>query len=236
MRILTVETNALALTYEQAARIDQIMEACHLELVLDGVYLVKDGWDEDRQVRRAAGALRREKTLKDQIRVGIGYEIVRCRLDEVRTEHMKPPRRDKYEHYKAWFEGKTIPSDSLTCPNIMVVNERRELMDGYVTWLLMKERGMERAEFLMERSGTRLKKYVRGVHLSPKPGKEPGKEYTWAYPLRRAVVPGDVVLAETRYGDELVRVTQVGVATARYVDGRRKVKRVVGKGEVETDF
>ena len=207
--------------------IDRIVEPYHLKWFFGNNYMVEDGYDEDLAVRGAIKALESTEWLKDAVNIGFGREVVRRRLDEIDTAGMAAQSQAKVEHYKNYFSDKKISEYDLTYPNVIVLNEKNELVDGYVTYLLMKERGLASAQCLLVPSGTVLKKYVYGVHLPGVNQKRPEKSYAWAYPLREAVVPGDILLANTRCGRKLIKVTQVDVGTAGYVNSLKKIKKFI---------
>ena len=106
------------------------------------------------------------------------------------------------------------------------------MLDGYVTYLLMRERGLTWAECVLANSDVPLKKYIYGIHLPEDNKRGSQKEYCWAYPLNQAVVPGDILLADTRYGEKLIKVTYVDVGTNAYVKSMRKVIKFVGENEL----
>lgn len=208
-------------------RIDEIVKPYHLEWSFLNLYSVVNGYDEDLAVRAAKKALEQTDWLKDKVFAGIMQSISRCRLDEICVEGMTEPRPEKLEKYRAYFEEHGISEYDPTYPNPIVVDRDKNLLDGYISYLIMKEKGYTYADCLLAEQGTVLKKYISGIHI---PGTSK-KEYSWSYSLRDAVVPGDLLLVDTKQGKKLVRVMRVDMGTAGYVDGLRKVKKNIGQNQ-----
>lgn len=101
-------------------------------------------------------------------------------------------------------------------------------------WEYQMPGGMEKAEFLLTRSGISLKKYVWGIHIPECMDGKQMKEYCWAYPLRHPVVLGDCLLAETRYGNKLIRVTRVDMAMPGYMESLKKIKKFISRYPIYT--
>ena len=101
-----------------------------------------------------------------------------------------------------------------------------------VEHLLMKEHGIEKATCLIVEKDNSMKKYVSGIHL-PENNRNTKKEYRWKCSIDEPVVPGDILIANTRYGEKLIRVTHVGVATSGYVGTLKSIKRKAGKLDVK---
>lgn len=205
--------------------IDKIVEPYHMKWCMWNQYIAEEGYDEDLCARNAKKALESTAWLKDAVFTGIWQEITHKKLEEINTEGMTAPKAAKLEYYRKYFEGKEMSAHRMTYPNPIVIDEHNRLLDGYISYLLMKERGLESAECFLVSEGTVLKKYVNGVHLLNKAGATSQKRYTWAYPLREPVVRGDILVADTSRGKKLIQVTSVDMATKGYVDSLKKVRK-----------
>ncbi len=227
MKFLMVTVNMEGISrYEMdriPERIDDIVRPYHLKWVLRNMYFVEDGYDEDLAIDEAWKALEKTDWLKNKIYLGVMQSISKCRLDEIQIEDMAEPEPDKVNKYRNYFEEHGISENNLTYPNPIVVDQNRKLLDGYISYLIMKERGYTYAECILENRGNTLKKYVYGIHM---PGTNE-KKYKWSYPLRDAVVPGDILLAETSQGVKSVKVTGVEMGTEIYVDGLKKIRKMI---------
>lgn len=236
MMLLSVRINMekiTAYTLDQIPlQIDKIIEPFHLKWLFDNHYIVEAGYDEELEIRGAVNALESTEWMKGAVHVFVGRETIRCRLDEINVDAMTEPDPQKMNHYRLYFKNRGISEYCLTYPNVIVVNEKKELLDGYVTYLLMRERGLTWAECVLANSDVPLKKYIYGIYLPEDNKRGSQKEYCWAYPLNQAVVPGDILLADTRYGEKLIKVTYVDVGTNAYVKSMRKVIKFVGENEL----
>ena len=118
-------------------------------------------------------------------------------------------------------------------PKYIIVNDDNILIDGYIQYLLLKEKGFEYGECLVRhrKNGNQstyrntTATYVYGVHKNSKCE----KEYMWRVPnswkkFANDVQVGDSILCQTKYGYSPVIVTKVEVLDKCPVDFR--VKRV----------
>lgn len=128
----------------------------------------------------------------------------------------------------------------------IVVNKDNVLIDGYIQYLVLKEKGIE--EVFVKQLGRKrryryVKKdrvyrepayknstttYIRGVHLN----RRTDKEYIWRVPnswkgWENDLLPGDVILVRTQYGVKPIAITNIEWLDKCPVDMR--VKKVCGK-------
>ena len=121
-------------------------------------------------------------------------------------------------------------------PKYIVVNDNNVLIDGYIQYLLLKEKGFEDGECLVRHSKNGNKTtyrntittYVYGVH----PNSNCDKEFIWRVPksmtwFAENVQVGDSILCQTKFGIAPVIVTRVEVLDKCPVDFR--VKKVASK-------
>ena len=240
MRILTVEVDLKKISkysLEQIPEeIDKIVEPYHVKWCFRNIYVVEKGYDEDLAISGAVKALKSTKWLKKGLSVFIGQRTRKLKLSAINVNAMTAPKIEKMEYYRNYFKDKVLSEDELTYPNPIVVDEKNNLLDGYTSYLLMKEGGLEAAQCLLADPGTILKKYVCGVHMLDKNGSTAKKWYTWAYPHKEPVVPGDVLVVNTRLGKKLIKVTCVDVGTAGYVDRLKKVRRKAEENDFENSW
>lgn len=103
----------------------------------------------------------------------------------------------------------------------IVVNSSGYLIDGYVQYLVLKENNINEAEVVFSDKKKRIYRrkphlnygvttYVYGKH------KANGKEYVWRMPsewkrkgMADKVAPGIDVIAYTRYGFKVIKVTRI---------------------------
>ncbi len=97
----------------------------------------------------------------------------------------------------------------------IMIDENNVLIDGYISYLILKEFGVENTTVIIKEKDN-LKKfmnkptyYIYGIH------KNAGKEYSWFVPsgcvdgFVGKVLPGDKVLVNTRNGNKKVTITRI---------------------------
>lgn len=130
-------------------------------------------------------------------------------------------KRELYKHF-----GELSP---------IVVDGNNVLVDGYISYLILKEFGIEStkvenlggkyytSKFFKEKETY----YLYGVHRGN------NKEYVWMIPENKVdkiigqVLPGDQVIVNTMYGKETVTVTRIELLKNPPVD--RPIRSVVGR-------
>lgn len=197
MKFITVAVDMGDMSEIQRLRvpgqIDRILEPYHLKWVFSNMYLPEKGYDADLTIYSGKKALEETEWLKDKVYIGIMQSVDHCRLDDICIEGMSEPDPEKVKKYRSYFEEHGLSERIVTYPNPIVNGRDKKLLDGYISYLIMKEKGFTHAVCLLMEEGEAVKKYVCVVHM---PGKNK-KKYHWAYPLREAVVPGDLLLADT---------------------------------------
>lgn len=126
-------------------------------------------------------------------------------------------------------------------PKYITVNESNILIDGYIQYLLLKEKDIEEAECLIRLSDkknnintykTMPTTYIYGKHINS--GCD--KEFMWCVPNSWEDVNiqvGDTVLCQTKFGKAPVIVTKVETLDRCPVSFR--VKRVIKKFDERMD-
>lgn len=102
-------------------------------------------------------------------------------------------------------------------PKYITVNDNNVLIDGYIQYLLLKERGIEEAECIIRHNRNRKRftyrntrtTYVYGKHVNGG-----GKEYIWRIPdtwagFAQNIKTGDKIFCYTEYGVAPVIVTKI---------------------------
>ena len=92
-----------------------------------------------------------------------------------------------------------------------MVDENKQLRDGYISWLLAKKYDVQADVYEMV-SDQPLRKIVKGMHVELSGGKwrrKSERRYTWIYPLKEPVVPGDILLANTKAGADFICVHRI---------------------------
>lgn len=143
-----------------------------------------------------------------------------CPVEKILTDNMTEPMQDKFTYYEQYYlEKKELP-------HAIVVDENRQLRDGYISYLLAKKYDITSnvCEALQEQP---LRKSVLGRHVRLDNGEwkiKSDKLYCWIYTLNDPVVPGDILRVKTKRGQDFICVDRVD-----YVAGREycaKYKRV----------
>lgn len=174
----------------------------------------------DRDIYRAIEALYAQEWLRPGIvAVPVMSQTDVCRLSDINTERMSPPRQARYNYYLKYYKETGRLAHSI------VVDENRLLRDGYISYLLAKEYGIRDViieEALKEQP---IFKTVIGRHVDAAQNPTCRKRYQWIYKKREPVVPGDILLANTRYGCARIRVDRIIMNTGNcWTQGKKQVK------------
>ena len=192
---------------ELIERIDELLLTAGLKYSgIRNIYVPVDRQTRDQAVFRAEKLLRTTDWLKDILACTlIGTWTNACPLEKIQTDAMSEPSPEKLRYYEQYFEK------THELPHAIVVDENRQLRDGYVSYLLAKKYGVS-AEVCEMVSGQPLRKIVKGVHVEFSDGKwrkKSDKRYIWIYPLKEPVVPGDILLANTKAGADFICVHRI---------------------------
>lgn len=132
-------------------QIDAILKPHHMKWSHGNHYVVEEGYAPEAAVQGAIRALQETVWLKGAVHVCIERMVVKRRLEEIRTEHMKPPAKDKLEKARKAFQKNIISEEAPAYPNPIIIDEKNRLLDGYTTYLLMQESGMKTASCILVR-------------------------------------------------------------------------------------
>lgn len=133
-------------------QIDAILRPHHLKWVYGNYYKVEEGYDAEVAVQGAIEALERTVWLKAALHVRVVRLVVRRKLSAINVDTMKPPAKEKLDKFREIFREKELSENKPAFPNPIVIDEENRLMDGYTTYLLMKERGMTEAMCILVRA------------------------------------------------------------------------------------
>lgn len=147
-----------------------------------------------------------------------------CPLDAVLTDRMSKPSKEKLRCY----ENYCLSSGKLA--HGIVVNEYRQIRDGYISYLLAQKYGIQ-PDIFEGLSNQPLKKVVKGCYVMFR-GNEwrpvSGKRYRCLYSLKHAVVPGDILQVEADKGLAFMKVENIEYAAGdKFCGLYRKTKRHV---------
>ena len=110
--------------------------------------------------------------------------------------------------------------------------------DGYISYLLAQKYGAP-ADICEMVSEQPLRKIVTGRHVEFSHGKwrkKSEKRYVWIYPLKAPIVPGDILLANTKSGGDLICADSIDYIAgqefcAKYKKIRKHMHMRMEKGE-----
>lgn len=110
---------------------------------------------------------------------------------------------------------------------MIVVNKNNILVDGYIQYLILKEKGVKLAEVEQPEYQKEWTTYIYGIHQEGI-----GKEYVWKVPKswkdwENDILPGDKILVETKYGVREIIVTKIEWLDERPID--KKIRNVYKK-------
>lgn len=170
------------------------------------LYTSIDEQKRDQTVFRAENLLRNTDWLKDILsHISIGTITNACLLDEIQTDLMSNPSPEKLWYYERYYQ------ETKQLPHAIAVDENKQLRDGYISYLLAKKYDA-RAEICEMVSGQPLRKIVKGRHVVFSDGKwrqKSNKRYIWIYTLKEPVVPGDILLVNTKKGRAYICVDRI---------------------------
>lgn len=106
-----------------------------------------------------------------------------------------------------------------TLPANIVINDEDVLIDGYITYLLAVQYGIDRVDVYRG-----CVEVVEAVHYSGS-----NRVYMWRVPLRLSgeITAGDYIIVPTSRGTKRVKVT--GVGRQQYPKQMRRIKNVIKK-------
>lgn len=135
---------------EIVERLEKILEPFHLKWVSSNCYRVESGFDEAEMVEGAIEALQNTEWLKGAFQVRVERQLIRYLLQAMNVQGMNPPAPEKLEYYRALFRKKVLCEEVLDEKNPIVLDEHMKVVNGYVTYLVMKEQGYEFATCLQK--------------------------------------------------------------------------------------
>lgn len=190
---------------------------------LANFYVPTDDDNRDDAVFAACEALKNIVWLKELYAfVLVGNRTNVCGMEEILTDDMSEPSEEKLKYYEDYY----LASGKLA--HGIVVDENRQLRDGYISYILAKKYGI-RTDIYEALSSQPLKKVVKGRHV-----KLCGNEwkvisenrYRWFYGLKAPVVPGDILQVKTRKGLAFIRVDCIEYETGNnFCRRHKKTKR-----------
>ena len=181
--------------------------------------------------------MRNTDWLKDILsHILIGTITNACPIEEIQTDMMSNPSSEKWGYYEQYYQK------TKQLPHAIVVDENKQLRDGYVSYLLAKKYGVQ-AEVCGMVSGQPLRKIVKGRHVVLSNGKwkkKSNKRYIWIYTLKNPVVPGDILLVNTKKGRAYICVDRIEYAAgqgfcSRYNTVKKHMNMRMEEGEYTND-
>lgn len=117
---------------------------------------------------------------------------------------------------------------------MIVLSKNNVLVDGYIQYLILKEKGVKIAEVEQPECQKEWTTYIYGMHQEGS-----GKEYVWKVPKSWAgwendILPGDKILVETKYGIREIIVTKIEWLEEKPVN--RKIRNVYKKGAYTDEY
>lgn len=136
------------------------------------------------------------------------------------------PNEAKINRVKRYF----IKYGELDKP--IIINHKKELVDGYIRFLVLKEFDVEDVkQYRYERKNKKVVTYLYGKH----PNQQSDKEYVWRVPTSEKwsmfvenISVGDIVMCYTKYGVKLVIISRIVRSDFRPMDipVDMKIKRI----------
>lgn len=187
------------------------------------LYMPVENSDRDHRIYAACQALKKAGWMKKKLaEVSVLNRTDVCTMDEIRLDYMTMPRPGKLEYYEKYY----LLSGGLA--HGIIVDENRQLRDGYTSYILAKKYGI-RPDIYEALSGQPVRKTVRGQHVEPDGDVwkiQTEKRYSWFYTLRAPVIPGDILKVPTGKGWRYMRVDHIGYTTGEeFCREHRRVRK-----------
>lgn len=170
------------------------------------LYTSIDEKKRDQTVFRAEELLKNTDWLKGILTCTLRGTITNaCPIEEIQTDLMSHPFPEKLWYYEQYYQK------TKQLPHAIVVDENKQLRDGYISYLLAKKYAV-RADVYKMVSGEPLRKIVKGRHVVFSNGKwkkKSNKRYIWIYSLKKPIVLGDILLVNTKKGRAYICVDRI---------------------------
>ena len=208
---------------ELIRKIDELLLSAGMKYSgIANMYLPVDRKNRDTAVFCAEKLLKNTDRLKNILsHTAVGTLIDACSMAEIRTDMMSNPSQEKIWYYEQYYQK------TKKLPHAIVVDEERQLRDGYISYLLAKKYNVH-ADICEMVSGQPLRKIVKGMHVKFSDGKwrkKGRKQYIWSYTLKVPVVPGDILMVNTKAGKAFVCVDKIEYAAGKFCSKYRKVRK-----------
>lgn len=209
---------------EVIGRIDELLLTVGMKYSgIMNIYVPVDRQRRDQTVFQAEELLRTTDWLKDILAYTlVGTLTNTCPMEEILTDAMSNPSPEKLWYYEQYYQK------THELPHAIVVDENRQLRDGYISYLLAQKYSVP-AEVCEMVSGQPLRKIVKGRHMEFIDGKwrkKSDKRYTWIYTLKAPVVPGDILLANTKAGTDFICADRIDyIAGHEFCSKYKKVRK-----------
>ena len=181
------------------------------------VYIPKTGEKSDIICDDAVNAIKNAEWLKKyKPKIQVLTNVTACSLKDIHVGNMVFPNKDKLSKYRDYHTTKQKFAHAI------VVDENNNLRDGYTTYIIANEEGVE-ADIIRIDSSVKFKKVVIGKHVvfdGENYVISSDKIYRWYYELDMPVIPGDILLADTKLGKRFMIVERIS-----YVAGTEECSR-----------
>lgn len=224
---LNLDVEKLYENEELIERIDELLLTVGMKYSgFQNMYLPAERENRDHAVYAACKLLRQTEWLKGILAYTMIANLTNaCPLRDILTDHMKEPSPEKMKYYETYY----LSSGRLA--HSIIVDENRQLRDGYTSYLLAVKYDL-RPDISEALSGQPLRKIVTGRHVEFTDEKwkiKDSKYYRWAYTIDDSVVPGDILQVSTRNGLSFIRTDKIDYATGKeFCREHRSVKRHIG--------
>lgn len=210
----------LKLDMEKSAENEELIERIDELLLTVGMkysgvmnmYIPVDRQNRDQAVFRAEELLMNTDWLRDILAYKeIGQMTNACPMEMIQTDMMSHPSQEKLWYYEQYYQKKH------KLPHAVVVDENKQLRDGYISYLLAKKYNVS-VDVCEMVSGQPLRKIVIGTHVKFTKGnwrKKDKKRYVWIYALKEPVIPGDILLVKTTRGTDFICVDSINYAAGK---------------------
>lgn len=194
-------------------KIDELLQNFGIEYTgVRNIYKSTEEKNRDHAVFAACHALRNTAWLKGKLAYTSIMNLTNaCSMEQIQLDNMAEPSAAKLEYYEKYYQ------ESHTLAHGIVVDEHRQLRDGYTSYLIARKYGIcpDIYEAFAEHP---LRKVVRGRHVSWNKDTwiiKSEKIYTWNYTLKNPVVPGDILQVRTKKGQAFIFVDRIDYVTGK---------------------
>ena len=149
-------------------------------------------------------------------------KIKRMKISSIDVSRMCPPGKEKFDTYSMYYDNVHHNNAKLNAANPIVINSKNEIIDGYITFLLVSQSQQKTINCIQVEKDETLKKVVSAVIVKNN-HKQSHKTYTWRVP-KKTIIPNQLYDVHTSIGYALIRTKAIRMQPALEANKYNKLK------------